>query len=96
MAYQQKPNTGAVFANDKKDSDRHPDRKGDALLCCPNCGTEAGWWLSGWIKQTNAGKQFLSLAFKPKDQQPATQRSAASKPRVARPASADMDSEIPF
>lgn len=86
MAYQQRENSGAVFVNDKKEKgSQQPDRKGDALIG----GVE--YWVSGWLKKTNSGDQFLSLSFTPKEdrggQRPAQQsRSAAATP----------DEEIPF
>ena len=89
MAYQQKPDTGALFINDKKETDKHPDRKGDGNLTCPHCGANFAVWLSGWLGQTQAGKAMLKLAFKPKDQ--------ASKPAARKPVADDMGGdEIPF
>jgi len=32
MAYEQKPNTGSLFKNDRKEADTHPDYKGSALI----------------------------------------------------------------
>ena len=32
MAFEQKPNTGSLFKNDRKESDTHPDYKGSALI----------------------------------------------------------------
>jgi hypothetical protein len=53
-------NSGAVFVNDKKEKDNHPDRTGQ----CTIDGKE--YWISGWIKSGAKG-QFMSLAFKPKE-----------------------------
>jgi len=63
MAYQQKPGQGVLFRNDRKDSDRHPDYRGQAT---DENGNE--YWLSGWIKDGARGK-FLSLALQRKDGQ---------------------------
>ena len=58
--YEQKDNSGSLFPNERKETDKHPDRTGTALID----GKE--YWVSGWIKDGKKGK-WLSLAFKPKD-----------------------------
>jgi hypothetical protein len=101
MAFERKDNTGAVFQNQRKEKDTHPDRTGDAMID----GRE--YWVNGWIKQDRNGKQFLSLAFKPKDQQservpdrvpPAgVQPPMGNAPQGRRSSMKDsMDDEIPF
>lgn len=60
MAYEQKPNSGSLFRNKKKEKDSHPDRTGSALI------GGVDYWVSGWIKESEKG-QWLSLAFKEKD-----------------------------
>jgi hypothetical protein len=99
MAYETKDNTGSVFNNERKQTDNHPDRTGQAMI-----GGKA-YWISGWVKQDRNGKPYMSLAFKLKDgQTAATQKSYADeRPAPARrnPAAAnprdDMDGdEIPF
>lgn len=61
MAYEQRDNSGAVFVNNEKESDNHPDRKGDAKI------GGVDYWVSGWLKKTKDGQTFMSLAFKAKD-----------------------------
>ena len=63
MAYEQKDNSGSLFANDKKASDTHPDYKGQIMV--------AGkmYWISGWKKVAKSGTRFMSLAVKPKESQ---------------------------
>lgn len=71
-------NSGALYVNDKKQNDKHPDRNGSAMID----GVE--YWISGWIKEGKSGK-FMSLAFRRKDEQqgggsrPASQRSEADE-----------------
>lgn len=60
-------NSGVLFRNDKKTTDKHPDYKGNAEV------GGVAFWVSGWIKQSKAGAKFMSLRFEPKEQQ-------ASKP----------------
>lgn len=83
MAYEQKDNSGSLFANDRKESDKHPDRQGSALID----GVE--YWVSGWIKDGKKGK-WLSLAFKRKDA-----ARGADKARQE-PVGSDLDDTIPF
>lgn len=61
MAYQKKPNTGALFVNERqRPGQSDPDRSGDAVIG----GVE--YYVSGWLKEKD-GKKYLSLAFKPKN-----------------------------
>lgn len=64
MSYEQKPNTGSLFKNDKKEKDTHPDRTGTALI------DGVAYWVSAWTKEGKNGK-WQSLAFKKKDRQAA-------------------------
>ena len=58
---EQKDNNGALFKNDEKKTDKHPDYSGQALIN----GVEM--WVSGWIKESKKGTKFMSLAFNRKD-----------------------------
>jgi len=79
-------NSGAMFVNDRKTTDRHPDRSGSAHVKCPECDAVTEFWVSGWIKTAKrTGQKFLSLAFTPKEEQ-----QAASAPSM------DVDDDIPF
>lgn len=61
---EQRDNSGAIFINERKEQDNHPDRTGSCMIG----GRE--YWISGWIKQSGDKPPFLSLAFKPKDVKP--------------------------
>jgi uncharacterized protein (DUF736 family) len=63
MAYEQKNNNGALFTNDKKNSDTHPDYKGQIRV------SGKDYWISGWKKTSKDGMRYMSLAVKPKDGQ---------------------------
>ena len=69
MAYEQKPNTGTLFTNDRKAAENHPDYTGklligrDLLQKLASYG-EANLEISAWIKTTKAGKTIISLQCK--------------------------------
>ena len=60
MAFQKKPNTGALFKNTRKTNDSGPDYRGDLNVD----GQE--FWLAAWLKEGAKGK-FFSLAITPKE-----------------------------
>jgi len=78
-------NRGAIFKNDDKQQDNHPDYKGSLNV------NGVDLWVSGWIKTSEkTGKKFLSLSVKPKEAAPVKQ---ASKPKSS--GFDDMD-DAPF
>lgn len=65
-------NSGVLFKNDRKETDRHPDYTGKITIE----GTER--FLSAWVKEGRNGK-FMSLAIgKPVDQAVSKAKAAAS------------------
>mgnify|MGYP000125833293 CR=1 FL=1 len=83
MAYEQKENSGAIFKNEKREKDTHPNMTGTALIG----GVE--YFISGWTKEGKNGK-WLSLAFKPKEAKPQAQ----SKPSSG--VTDDLTDDIPW
>jgi hypothetical protein len=81
MAFEQRDNSGAVFVNDRKEKDTHPDRTGSAMI------DGRMYYISGWLKKTRDGQPFLSLAFKPKDGDDA-------QPKKSR--ADDLNDSLPF
>lgn len=56
-------NRGALFKNDNKKTDKHPDYQGSINVE----GTER--YLSAWISKAKSGKTYMSISLgKPKDQ----------------------------
>jgi uncharacterized protein (DUF736 family) len=70
MAFEQKPNSGAMFVNDQKKADNHPDWRGDVHLdktfiieqMDKSNGPLVKIALSAWSKQAKSGKDYLSLS----------------------------------
>ena len=77
-------NRGVLFKNDRKESEKHPDYKGNINVG----GVE--FWLSAWIKEGAKGK-FMSLSVSEKEQRKESQQS-----RQQRPPADDFDDQIPF
>ena len=89
--YEQRDNTGSIFKNDKKETDKHPDGKGSAMI------GGVHYWISSWTKQDRNGNPYRSLSFQPKEQQPGAR--PAAKPSMAggpRPPLDDDSDSIPF
>lgn len=81
MAYEQRDDSGALFKNDKRESEAQPNARGDALI-----GGKP-YWVSAWTKTDKNGNKFQSLAFVLKEQKPAQQAATGFE---------DMSDDIPF
>ena len=75
-------NKGVLFVNDRKASDKHPDRKGSINID----GKE--YWLSGWDKQTSRG-DTISLSVQPKEANSSPQKEQAQSSNF-------QDDDLPF
>jgi hypothetical protein len=60
--YKKVNNSGVLFRETEKKTEKHPDYKGNILVN----GQE--YWISGWTKIGKNGK-FLGLAVTPKEQE---------------------------
>jgi uncharacterized protein (DUF736 family) len=87
MAYEQRPNTGSLFRNDKKEADTHADYRGTALVG----GVE--YWLDAWINESSSGSKYMSLKLKPKNGAGLHENMNRT---AQRPQSAAFDEEAPF
>lgn len=67
MAFEQKPNSGALFKNDKREKDGDPQARGSALIG----GVE--YWIKAWTNEGAKGK-WQKLAFEPKQERQETRR----------------------
>jgi hypothetical protein len=77
-------NRGSLFVNDRKETDKHPDRTGSINV------EGVDYWLSGWLKESASGKKYMSLSITKKEKQ----TGKATKP--VQHFSDDFDDEIPF
>jgi uncharacterized protein (DUF736 family) len=80
--YETKNNSGALFKNDRKEKDTHPDYKGNAVI------DGVDMWVSAWLKTAQSGTKYMSLSFQPKNE--------AAEPRRATETTGPHDDEIPF
>jgi hypothetical protein len=80
---EKRDNTGVLFKNDRKESEKHPDYKGSLVVGGQD------YWLSAWIKEGKGGK-FMGLALSPKEvQEKPSERSKST-------GFDDMADDIPF
>ena len=70
MAFDQKPNTGAIFKNDKREKDTQPHCKGSALI------DGVAYWVSSWTNESPKGR-YQSLKFERKDSKPESKPSTS-------------------
>ena len=77
-------NRGAMWKNDRKQSDTHPDLSGSINIE----GTE--YWLSGWTKKQgdSDNKPLVSVSIRKKE--------AAPAPKPAQSEPMDIDADIPW
>lgn len=61
MAFEQKDNSGALFRNARKQTEKQPDYTGSITI------SGQQYDLSAWLKDSKGGK-FFSLAIRPKGQ----------------------------
>jgi uncharacterized protein (DUF736 family) len=86
-------NTGALFKNNRKETEKHPDYTGSVNVA----GRDH--WLSAWLKTDKNGNKFMSLSIKPKDGTSARPDPAQEFKREAQRVFPDAqldDSDVPF
>ena len=57
-------NSGALFKNDRKETDSHPDYKGSINVN----GVE--YWINAWLNESKSGQKYMGLKIKAKDAAP--------------------------
>jgi uncharacterized protein (DUF736 family) len=86
MAGVQKDMSGALFKNDRKEKETHPDYRG----VCQVEGKD--WEIAAWIKKDRNDKPYMSLSFK----EPFVKTSAPEAKTTKVPAKVVEDDDIPF
>lgn len=64
MAYDQKDNTGALFANKDRKSDTHPNATGTAII------DGVAYFVDAWTNTDRNGNKYQALKFKRKEAKP--------------------------
>jgi len=59
MSYENKPWTGALFKNDYKNAENHPDFKGPFYVALD--GQVIEFEIAGWTRESKGGKKYISL-----------------------------------
>jgi hypothetical protein len=96
MAYDN-TNSGALFKNQRKESERHPDYNGSVEVKCACCNEVTPYWLSAWVKEAgptakNPGQKFFSLALSEKEE-----KKVGNKKITNSPVDSDLEEDdIPF
>ena len=84
MAYETRPNTGSLFKNKNKETEKHPNMTGKALV-------DGVWyWVSAWTKQSDNVGGWQSLSFTKMEDKP------QETPKSPDTTFTDMDDSIPF
>lgn len=79
-------NKGALFKNDDKQSETHPDYKGSINV------DGQDYWISCWRNSSREGRKYLSLSVKKKEP-----RQGQSAPRrESTPPQDDFGDDVPF
>lgn len=64
MSYENKPGTGALFKNEQKKSDKHPDLRGPFYESIEGETVERE--ISAWVRKSKKGQTYLSLQVRDK------------------------------
>ena len=90
MAFELNDMSGSLWVNDRKTKDNQPSHQGSIKID----GVE--YWMSAWVKKTNTGKKFFSMAFTKKDDQPSGTTSNPNRNSQPKSGMDDFDEDVPF
>lgn len=90
MAYEQRNNSGALFKNDKKQTEKQPDYTGNAVV------NGFPMRVSAWLKKSQKGTTFMSLAFSEDQEKPKPMASDIDGKPSGTSAEPDDFSDVPF
>ena len=81
---EQKNNSGALFKNDRKETDKHPDYTGSIVVA----GVE--YWISAWMNTAqSSGVKYMGLSVTEKEDKPGGATKTENTPEL-------VDEDIPF
>ena len=107
MAEYDNTNSGALFENEKRTTEKHPHLRGSCTIKTPD-GEVLEFWVSAWQRTSKKGDDFFSLSFQLKDEQeerkskPAEKKQGGLFKKREEPAKVsggkheDLDDEVPF
>lgn len=81
---------GVLFKNERKQKDTHPEYTGS----CTIDGKE--YDISVWVKESKAGKKYMSLAFRDVANRGGAQNTTANTAAPAPAAQVTEDDDLPF
>jgi len=90
LSYEQRDNSGSLFANEAREKDTHANARGSCTI------GGVAYFVDAWTKTTQDGKKWQSLSFKKKENQKGAPKSPAGGGSRAAPTFADEGSDIPF
>lgn len=84
-------NTGALFANKNRATDKHPTHTGSCEI------DRTQYFIDAWVNESKAGQRYFKLKFKPK-MASEHKGAPANPPAQSAPRQMDEfdDSDIPF
>ena len=88
-----KDNSGALFKEEEKKSEKHPDYKGNCLV------NGEKMYIAAWINESQGGKKYMSLSFTAPstDAKYTKDSTATAKPEFTEPqATAKAGDDLPF
>jgi hypothetical protein len=83
-------NRGAIWKNEKKTTDKHPDFTGSINV------DGHDYWLSGWRRPADASEKAPAMKFQVTRKDGKPQQQAAPAPRTQQQKRMEMDDEVPF
>ena len=86
MAFEHRENSGSLFVNKKRDSEKHPNAVGSALI------GGVRYRVSAWTKLDKNGQKWQSLAFQRDEHSSAP----APAPEANDNPVAEIESDVPF
>lgn len=89
--YERKNNSATLFTNSFKDSDKHPDMKGEALI------GDVVYKMSAWRNSDKNGNDYYSMKFQTEQEAEKYKKENASNVREQADQSDQSDnSDLPF